>query len=1374
MPLLEEARRLPEGSPPCETGAWWITVQDCLHLFNAAAERDPKTGDCLPQSLVSTLLRFDRIACDGKKRPLPVDRLYQAVDFCYKAVPEILRSVHTRLVREHSYLPVSQVRELDAACMDWMGRLPGRTMREKLGGRNSVLAVSRSFSTDTLENRVVCRFARIVSEKITKLLETTADKEVFDHGEGSELYLQRMQEFLRICTWGVARSDLALVSPTVSGEPNNVLLNDQSYSKVWRAWQWLRRYDEDIAAVWDTPQQSFLTSIFWVTTSRFISLPGAQMADDFFTVDDGYGIPLGVKGPQFGPTGLFWQETPEMRILIPPRAIGLLPGTIKALIPDDTRKYGFIQSDTGQDYYFQERNLGDGLSFSSLAIGTRVWISPDERNSVANMPVKVVMSERAGQYYSVSLRKCDDELSVKLYRLDGVTWLAGEELASAVYRCPLNIGGEYAHMRGLPFSLTQGEGEIVLSGGFADLAGASFCADAILRDIFKPFGRVSPTGISLLPNPCMSQETKYSITCLGLDFRGAYPKAWSNDGILPLESTLWASRHRMPEEQGWQWLSGCKSRRILPSANHIEFVAFHDLLDDETVLEQGCLSSAAQNMMEGIAANLNLAAGVRIAYSVPDNSHDFSQRTLRSSINMALGTSTPVRRSIAAALAWQESVSFQNSQISDGDVLIVMDGEGTVLNTTVLVAREDKRLKLESPGTCGVYWERRPSPPGGEIEKSLAWRSLCVDYFTLLLSGSSSDRTDLKTVVTYIVDSGIGDAVLAGSEPVHLDFTTGEISSVLKVHRDEELWNEVLTHWKSRFIALLGSWRDGSPLKDLLSDLGRSDNFQILLVGAPFSSENPKFWGEMFKSFSKRFDPRLIYHLSSDDGRLAKGCHCFLQRTEKKLPAWREWLADLSLELIRGGVFDELIILEETAVDPQLGKVIEVQIRESLCLPAGQKSYRFPLVSGNQNQRPLAYDARLESHKFPLKNNCEVNLTLRYQYGMENSYDLRVRPSLLEGDRFPEIRVEWVNSRLEPSVHEVLEPTPQFPDLVRDGLGSDIEKLYDRVRLFDNKFIRMCQRTFDAVSPNDKDILDLSKQLQELARYLRVVSFVPDASEFLKALFRLELIKWIGNFAGLGTNLLPIWFDTRGKSMKKLSDDALATLCGLGRHTPPTVIEFVFRKVSSAKKFQDLDPNHIFCLRSLLQGRFDNRITAHMVRVLDTAQDAYFLNGSAYNKALGSFAYWIWADEDFIFELAAAHETSISLLLDAVERDLNSLAYRVARNAGAEVKSHLYTYPFQYACEILLGLLRLRGTEWGLPFNVKNARIGALAKKVRRIDCLFSKAGWTPMLKSRIRFNTQKPQNLENMSDLAYVLNCYLTGEDGTNFIHLVEIDTDH
>ncbi|MBV5332851.1 hypothetical protein JZU54_04670, partial [bacterium] len=69
---------------------------------------------------------------------------------CLSEVEQVVRDLRKVLVREQQRVPLGRVQQVDAHCLRWLSRQPGRDAAEKAGGRQRILAVVRRESFDTL------------------------------------------------------------------------------------------------------------------------------------------------------------------------------------------------------------------------------------------------------------------------------------------------------------------------------------------------------------------------------------------------------------------------------------------------------------------------------------------------------------------------------------------------------------------------------------------------------------------------------------------------------------------------------------------------------------------------------------------------------------------------------------------------------------------------------------------------------------------------------------------------------------------------------------------------------------------------------------------------------------------------------------------------------------------------------------------------------------------------------------------------------------------------------------------------------------------------------------------------------------------------
>jgi hypothetical protein len=144
---------------------------------------------------------------------------------------------HPRRVlrREHRLLPLNRAQEWDRRALMWYARRPGRTLAEKAGPGQTVLALAREEDLDTLENRVLRHLLQLSRQAAGEWCEAHARL------RGSERY-QVVERYGRIA--GALARELAgtgvrLPAPEV--RPNYPLLFDARYRRVWAAYRELVR-----------------------------------------------------------------------------------------------------------------------------------------------------------------------------------------------------------------------------------------------------------------------------------------------------------------------------------------------------------------------------------------------------------------------------------------------------------------------------------------------------------------------------------------------------------------------------------------------------------------------------------------------------------------------------------------------------------------------------------------------------------------------------------------------------------------------------------------------------------------------------------------------------------------------------------------------------------------------------------------------------------------------------------------------------------------------------------------------------------------------------------------------------------------------------
>ena len=193
---------------------------------------DPAEWDSLPTDLDSLLGEDLCFKDDGSGEKF--DALSQILNESYQAFKSISGRMRENIIRENVKLPVQKVREMNQYGMMWLSRRPGKTIREKASGTAAIMAVRRRMTLDTGENRLFIEFLKqlsgLLEEKLSSLPDLGKPEEESD-------MLRQIHTFLR-------GDELDEIKPWGNLPPNNTLLSDQSYRKIWRGWSDLKQIDD--------------------------------------------------------------------------------------------------------------------------------------------------------------------------------------------------------------------------------------------------------------------------------------------------------------------------------------------------------------------------------------------------------------------------------------------------------------------------------------------------------------------------------------------------------------------------------------------------------------------------------------------------------------------------------------------------------------------------------------------------------------------------------------------------------------------------------------------------------------------------------------------------------------------------------------------------------------------------------------------------------------------------------------------------------------------------------------------------------------------------------------------------------------------------
>lgn len=601
---------------------------------------DPVSGHALHTGIIDFLDAVATSVQEESPEGEIKDRIYRIVSHSKESVLAIMEHTRDKILREHAMLPIHAVREVDSNSVQWLSRQPGRTLREKLSGKPYMKAVRRRTSVDTAENRLfrafLFRLEQVLIER-QNVLSAAAE-------ETCEELLVSIQRWLRT-------ADASEIGAWGNLPPNNTLLQDKRYRKVWDAWLWLQAIDEQITGDRKRVHRDILSVIYWNTLSLL------NHSGRFRTVQQ----PLGLDYDNFS----IVPELPVYGYLLP-AFDSKINGKIKFIKPD--KSFGFITSDDGRDLYFNLYNLSRNLDINSLSAGDEVSF--------------VTGSNRQGE--------CADNITLPA----GITPV-DFNLTSDKWK--IQVGGK-------KYLLQIVSGNLVIEQ--AQGAKKKFKIEpATLKEIPRVIVSLVTDASFEYSEPINNQSVPIRVDSSVVDLCSIRPTFTNNTGsqaYLPFRLLM----------QTWTLINDskhivdCGNANAIALSDCIETVSMRSLFSHSSTLPDATKRSASMFFTKKLSEYIPTE---RLTYLVPDWGNDFDLEGIRKSVNFYFEESTPLPKSIAAIFAWQSSKKFIQDKVRENDFVLVVDILDCGFSITPVHARYQKELDTILPETQGMSWERHPT-----------------------------------------------------------------------------------------------------------------------------------------------------------------------------------------------------------------------------------------------------------------------------------------------------------------------------------------------------------------------------------------------------------------------------------------------------------------------------------------------------------------------------------------------------------------------------------------------------------------------------------------------------------------------------------------
>ena len=281
-PELGEVRRMEQlaaSDTPSREGAWWIMLQTAESICNCASLRDPVNNTFLSEFWTDATKYVVPLLESKAERPLPYDDFMQLVSYCGNQLQKIVNNPRHNIVKVDKMVMPYRVKNTGSRTMNWLGKQPGKTINEKLAGKNKMLTQVNEYSYDIRENQVSMMLYHQIMQRVSDLVNYGINVNGYDDTDSVQMaQLQKIKKQLR-------NSPLAEVRPKNHNQANNALLSDKNYSVVWRAYRNMAKFDTRMAEQWEKALEMYVKAVFLAINAELLSYEEVYVMEDRIKLD---------------------------------------------------------------------------------------------------------------------------------------------------------------------------------------------------------------------------------------------------------------------------------------------------------------------------------------------------------------------------------------------------------------------------------------------------------------------------------------------------------------------------------------------------------------------------------------------------------------------------------------------------------------------------------------------------------------------------------------------------------------------------------------------------------------------------------------------------------------------------------------------------------------------------------------------------------------------------------------------------------------------------------------------------------------------------------------------------------------------------------
>ena len=385
-----------------------------------------------------------------------------------------------------------------------------------------------------------------------------------------------------------------------------------------------------------------------------------------------------------------------------------------------------------------------------------------------------------------------------------------------------------------------------------------------------------------------------------------------------------------------------------------------------------------------------------LIYDVSDVLDEFTSSNLRNGLSASFPLSYPVWRSILAAESFgNKDITNVFDFVGDESYLSNLDKKNNLfvhIGPSIFVADFDMKSEKELQKDYLIAYSKKNNLL---LEKD--------DIDGIILSGRLSDLFLNKGKSFFI----------------YVNNRTTE-DSLIKISFDDDLFENVTEQFIQKINELLDFYAD-------------ENNLLVLPDYLPINQ---------LSKYNCIFNKDLI-----------KGASVIRERVKNGQVTWYERLPNLSLEVVKNGLWDDLALTKNREEENVIGKSVNINVNDTFILKAGQMEYKLPLRKSFIGESNKDFYVVLRDKSFPLHSDIEVKLKLIYEYGSKQSYRLIFTP-LKANPYFKEIEAIWEEKiataskgLFEPKIKDVVFTQEEADSILKNEL-DEIERYNSHDSLF--------------------------------------------------------------------------------------------------------------------------------------------------------------------------------------------------------------------------------------------------------------------------------------------------------------------------------------